>query len=311
MISAPPAEQTRYTLKAPHNLSPRIRWLRDYYFQGVKRKWNNEYTSWTTGTPWDFQYNELTFYIVPETYFYLQTFRSSFKQVAKPVALHPDFWSWSIVERRAWFVKEIMVRYLPVEILPGDLICGARFNIMTSCCLDQREAREYDGMLLGKAGACASLLWYHNHGYGNTGATSGHLIPDYPAALEKGWKGIHSDLESRFQQFSPAEQAGAKGAQLRAMMTAATIARDLAGEYQHICRDLADSRTRPWAPPGAGANGCQPEPHSLGTGVHLLGSDAIPMAYPHAGDERRKLPRTGSILWAHRPVPVPLLAALH
>jgi len=239
MVSAPPVEQARYSLKTPHNLSPRIQWLRDYYFQGVKRRWNNEYTSWTTGTTWDFQYNELTFYIVPETYFYLQTFRSSFKQVAKPVALHPDFWSWSIVERRAWFVKEIMVRYLPVEILPGDLICGARFNIMTSCCLDQREAREYDGMLLGKAGARASLLWFHNHGYGNTGATSGHLIPDYPSALEKGWKGIHSDLESRFQQLSPADQASAKGAQLRAMMTAATTARDLAGEYHRICRDMA------------------------------------------------------------------------
>ena len=86
---APP----RYAIKTPTNLSPRIQWLRDYYFQGVQRAWNNEYTSWTTGTPWDFQYNELTFYIVPETYAFLQTFRSSFKQMARPVALHPDFWT--------------------------------------------------------------------------------------------------------------------------------------------------------------------------------------------------------------------------
>ena len=71
---APP----RYAIKAPTNLSPRIQWLRDYYFQGVARAWNNEYTAWTTGTPWDFQYNELSFYIVPETYAFLQTFRSSF-----------------------------------------------------------------------------------------------------------------------------------------------------------------------------------------------------------------------------------------
>jgi len=83
----------------------------------VGRAWNNEYTSWTTGTPWDFQYNELTFYIVPETYAFLQTFRSSFKQVAHPVTLHPDFWKWSLPERRAWFNKEVMVRYLPKEIL--------------------------------------------------------------------------------------------------------------------------------------------------------------------------------------------------
>ena len=56
------------SIKQPHNLSPRIQWLRDYYFQGTARRWNNEFTSWTTGTPWDFQYEELPFYIVPETY---------------------------------------------------------------------------------------------------------------------------------------------------------------------------------------------------------------------------------------------------
>ncbi len=81
----------RYAIKTPANLSSRIQWLRDYYFQGVERAWNNEYTAWTTGTPWDFQYNELTFYIVPETYAFLQTFRSSFKQVARPVASAPGF----------------------------------------------------------------------------------------------------------------------------------------------------------------------------------------------------------------------------
>ncbi len=80
-------EKPRYAIKTPTNLSPRIAWLRDYYFQGVDRAWNNEYTSWTTGTPWDFQYNELTFYIVPETYAFLQTFRSAFQQVARPVGL--------------------------------------------------------------------------------------------------------------------------------------------------------------------------------------------------------------------------------
>ena len=70
------AEQ-RFAIKSPTNLSPRIQWLRDYYFQGVKRAWNNEFTAWTTGTPWDFQFNEITFYIVPETYTFFQTFRAS------------------------------------------------------------------------------------------------------------------------------------------------------------------------------------------------------------------------------------------
>lgn len=54
----------RYAIKQPHNLSPRIQMLRDYYFQGMDRKWNNEFVGFTTGTPWDIQYQEGNFYIV-------------------------------------------------------------------------------------------------------------------------------------------------------------------------------------------------------------------------------------------------------
>ena len=75
--------QPMYAIKEPRNLSPRVQWLRDYYFQGVNRAWNNEFTSWTTGMPWDFQYEELPFYIVPETYAFFSTFRSCFKQTAQ------------------------------------------------------------------------------------------------------------------------------------------------------------------------------------------------------------------------------------
>ena len=131
MSTATVTEKPQYAIKEPKNLSPRIKWLRDYYFRGVERAWNNEFTAWTTGTPWDFQYEELTFYIVPETYAFLQTFRSSFKQTARKVELHPDFWQWSLPERKAWFNQEVMVRYVPQEILPGDLIAGARFNVQT------------------------------------------------------------------------------------------------------------------------------------------------------------------------------------
>ena len=97
-------------------------------FPGTERAWNNEFLAWTTGTPWDVQFNEMTFYIVPETYALLQTLRGSFRQAARKVALHEAFWSWSLVERRAWFIREVMVAYMPKEILPGDLIAGGRFN---------------------------------------------------------------------------------------------------------------------------------------------------------------------------------------
>ena len=233
------AEKAKFEIKAPKNLSPRVRWLRDYYFQGVNRKWNNEYISYTTGTPWDFQYNELSFYIVPETYFYIPTFRSSFKQLARPVDLHPDFWRWSLPERRAWFMKEVLVKYHPIEILPGDLLAGARFNVMVSHCLNKQEAKAYDKMIYGKNGARAAMLWFHNHGYGNTGATSGHLVPGYARVIEHGWKAIHADIQKHYDALSPAERQGRKGAQLRAMLTASTMARDLAAEYHDLLVKMA------------------------------------------------------------------------
>jgi pyruvate-formate lyase len=229
----------KYAIKEPKNLSRRIQWLRDYYFQGVNRAWNNEWVSWTTGTPWDFQYEELPFYIVPETYAFFSTFRAAFQQTAKPVALPPDFWSWSIAERKAWFVKEVMVAYMPQEVLPGDLIAGARFNVQTSTCLTKREAREYSKLVYEKGGTREAVKWFHDHGYGNAGATSGHLIPDYARVIDNGWKGIHEELQARYEALPEGDKTGSKGAQLRAMQTAATTARDVAARYRDVCLELA------------------------------------------------------------------------
>ncbi len=234
-----------FMMKQPGNLSPRIKWLRDYYFKGVERRWNNEFTSWTTSTPWDFQFNELTFYIVPETYSFISTFRSSFNQSAGKVPLPAEFWDWSLPERRAWFVREVMVNQLPRELLPGDLIAGARFNVMTSTCLTEREARDYDRLVKGKGGAREAMFWLHNHGYGNCGATSGHLIPDYKAVIDLGWKHIHADLQNKHENLNPADRKGSKGAQLRAMLTASTMARDLAGRYAELCREQAEASPDP------------------------------------------------------------------
>ncbi|MBN1267720.1 MAG: hypothetical protein JXA25_19675 [Anaerolineales bacterium] len=231
--------EPRYRIKSPANNSPRIQWLRDYYFEGVARSWNNEMTSWTTGTPWDHQFEELTFYIVPETYAFHQTFKSSFNQVAKQVALPEEFWSWSLPERSAWFTREVVVNYLPQEILPGDLLAGARFNIMTSACLTEKESREHHRRMYGKGGTREQMKWLHDHGYGNAGATSGHLIPDYPRVLQEGFKGIHAEIQANFEKLSPAEQRGSKGAQLRAMAIAAEMPRQLAEQYSRLCAELS------------------------------------------------------------------------
>jgi len=233
----------RYSIKEPRNLSPRIKWMRDYYFQGNNRKWNNEFTGFTTGTPWDIQYQEGNFYIVPETYTFFPTFTGAFQQASFKVDLPEGFWEWSLPERQAWFVKEVMVYYLPHEVLPGDLIAGGRFNVQTSRCFNQKEAAEYSKTIYGKKGARAAELWFHNHGYGNAGATSGHLVADYPRILREGWKTVHEELSRKLSSLSQREYDSKKGHQIKAMLVAATMARDVAFEYSKVCAQLAENES--------------------------------------------------------------------
>ncbi|MBI5505921.1 MAG: hypothetical protein HY899_14080 [Deltaproteobacteria bacterium] len=239
------APRPHHAFKEPHGLSPRIQWLRDHYFRGLGRSWNNEFTCWTTGTAWDVVYDELAYYIVPETYAFFQTFRSSTLQAARPVPLEADFWNWSLPERRAWLIRKVMVDCVPQEVLPGDLIAGARFNILVSRAWTKRESARRDRLVNGPHAIRAAVKWFHEHGYGNSGATSGHLIPGHARALEIGWKGIHDEIESAYEALPARDKRGAKGAELRAMKTAATMSRDVAAKYAALCSRLADEEADP------------------------------------------------------------------
>ncbi len=227
------------TIKKPANLSSRVRWLRDYYFQGARRPWNNQQISFTTGTAWDLQYNECNYHIVPETFPFFQTFTSSYRQIAKPVALCAGFWDLSLAERRAWFNKEVMTRYMPREILPGDLIAGGRFNVHTSLCLTKKENAAQSDVLYGKKGLRRQAIAFHNHGFGNAGPTGGHLIPGYGRVLELGFKGLREEIDSHLEALSPADRRGPRGAQLRAMRTACEMPVELAGLYREEALRLA------------------------------------------------------------------------
>ncbi|MBW2593321.1 MAG: pyruvate formate lyase family protein, partial [Deltaproteobacteria bacterium] len=235
------AEKPEYHIKEPKGLSSRVKWLRDYYFEGVKRPWNNQFTAWSTGTPWDIQFPEFTYYIVPETFLLLDPLNGSFQQSARDVGLPDDFWNRSLPERRAWFIKEVMVNYVPQEVLPGDLVAGARFNIIASFCFNSPERKLYDRLLYGKKGARAGMKWFHDHGYGNAGCTSGHLVPGYERALKIGWKGIHAELETKYNALGEAEKQSSGGSQLRAMMAGARMPKELAAKYAVLCKDLAEN----------------------------------------------------------------------
>lgn len=226
-------------LKEPGELSPRIKWLRDYFFEGVNRDWNNEYSCYSTGTDWDILYDEIPYYIVPETYAFHKTFVASTRQAAKTVNMNEEFWKEPLVVRKALFLNEVVTGHLPCVIIENDLLAGSNFNVMTSMCFNKREARQYDKCINGKGGTAESMKWLHDHGYGNSGATGGHLIPDYEHVLKVGFKGIYKELLTIYESMSTDERSSKEGAQIRAMMITAKMPKDLADKYASLCLEEA------------------------------------------------------------------------
>lgn len=223
-------------IKQPGKLSSRVEFLRDYYFKGINRKWNNEYNVYSTGTPWDIQFDEISYYIVPEVYSFMSTFRSSCAQVAENIPMDKDFFKLSIPERKAIFTKEAAVNYMPLEILPNDLLAGSRFNMQGSMCLTKKETLERDKRVKE---ARRAMKFLYEHGYGNSGATSGHLIPDYAKILRSGFKAVYQDLEDKYNKLREEDNNGKRGSQLKAMMTAAKMPKELAEKYSELCLKLA------------------------------------------------------------------------
>ncbi|HHX80474.1 MAG TPA: hypothetical protein GX692_05370 [Acholeplasmataceae bacterium] len=218
-------------IKTPKNLTPRIEWLRNYYFEGVKRPWNNQFRCFTTGEEHDEIYNEITYYIVPETYTFFTTYQYGLPQIAHKIEVPEDFYSWSIAERKSWFVKEAMVEKVPLDVLPGDLLVGANFNLYSSHCLTKKEAAARRKVLYGKKGLRMETIEFHDRGFGNCGATSGHLIPDYEKIIRFGFKKIIEEIEEKYDSLTEKEKRGKKGSQLRAMRTAAMMPVELARKY--------------------------------------------------------------------------------
>jgi len=232
-------------LKEPYNLSPRIQWLRDYYFEGNKRKWNNESKCFTTGAADDIVYDEFTFYIVPEVYSFFNTFAKSFVIGAKKLTLPEDFYKRSLPDRKAFCIAQAIVEHVPQEILPGDLLCGARFNISVSRALDKRQTKTFVKLVRGKGGTRERLIEFRDRGYGNCGPTSGHLIPDYPTVLRSGFAGKLAYFQTLYNALSEEEKRGDKGNNLRAMMLSAETPVKLAKRYSAECKRLADQEIDP------------------------------------------------------------------
>jgi pyruvate-formate lyase len=234
-------KEFRSPVAKPHDLSPRSKWLRDYYFKGTERKWNNQYMPFTTGTDWDLIFEENNMYIVPEAHLYLGNkgkgvFESSMRSMALPIKLPENFWKLSLPERRILFFEEVMLNYIPQEIISeNDLIAGGRFHTQLSKVLTKKETKKFWKLNLRTRN---SVFRFHRSGFGNLGATGGHIIPDYETIIKKGYKFVYEKAKNRYDKLSKKEKEGPKGQELRAMIRAAEIPKKLAKRYAEECRRL-------------------------------------------------------------------------
>ena len=235
-----------FEIAKPHDLLPRSKWLREYYFKGPDREWNNEFSPYTTGTEWDIIWNELNYYIVPEVYMYIGkegkgVVETSFQAMAEPTDLPENFWDLSIPERRILFFEKTMVDYIPQEIISkNDLIAGARFNTQLSNCLTEEETETYWKNILKTR---QKFFKFHKSGFGNTGATAGHIIPDYETVLNKGFKYLHKKATDSYKKLSEKEKKDSKGEELRAIIRATEIPKKVAKKYAEECRLLMGEAT--------------------------------------------------------------------
>jgi formate C-acetyltransferase len=228
----------------PHDLSKKAKWLRDYYFKGTQRKWMNEYTSFTTGASWgDRVWNEGDYHIVPEVYGFIGVkgkglFGLSILQMAQTVDLPSGFWDLSLPERRATFFKTVMVDYLPQEIISeNDLLAGGRFNAQLSKCLNAKEYATFEKENLRNRTAA---FHFHQEGFGNAGATGGHLILDFKTVVDKGFSYLYDKAETTYANLSDKDKKGPKGETLRAMMISAEVPKELAQKYALECETLIE-----------------------------------------------------------------------
>ncbi|MBY9004731.1 MAG: hypothetical protein KGD73_12210, partial [Candidatus Lokiarchaeota archaeon] len=242
------SKKKKYEIAEPHDMSPRSKWMRDYYFKGDEREWKNQYMAFTTGTDWDIIWNETDYYIAPETHFYIGNkgkgvFESSLRSMAVQVELPDNFWKLSLPERRMIFFEEVMVNHVPHEIISNnDLIAGGRFNIQLSKCLTEKEAKAHWKKNIKTR---HKFFKYHKSGFGNVGATAGHLIPDYETIIKRGFKYVYEKATNGYDKLSQKEKNSEKGAELLAMIKAAEIPRKIAKKYAEECRTLKETASTP------------------------------------------------------------------
>ena len=228
------------TLWSPaETLSPRVRQLRDQYWDFYDRDYTNEVRAFTSGASWDQVYAPWNWTNAPEMMMFFEGAKAYLLADATEVKLPPGFWEQPLVVRRAIFFKRVLEEYLPVQILEGELVVGSHFSTAFSRTLTRSEARQFTRMekrFMNKVQRLDRL------GVGNCGAVPGHLIPDYPRVLREGWRAIQAEADGIARDTASTAQQRDLA---RAVSTCADGVRALADRYAAEADRLAAQESDP------------------------------------------------------------------
>jgi trans-4-hydroxy-L-proline dehydratase len=221
------------------SLSPRVQQLRAQYWDFYRRDYRNEVRSYTTGTPWDQVYAPWNWTNVPEMMIFFEGAKTYLLAAATRVDLPAGFWDEPLVVRRALFFREVAARHLPVQILDGERVVGSHFSTALSRTLKRGEARRFARL---EKRFLEQVTRLDRLGVGNCGAVPGHLIPDYPQVLQRGWQAIQAEADAIA---ADGGQPAAKRDLARAISICAEGVRTFGERYAHEAERLASREADP------------------------------------------------------------------
>ncbi|MGC9332730.1 MAG: pyruvate formate lyase family protein, partial [Anaerolineae bacterium] len=220
-------------------LSPRVRQLRDQYWDFYHRDYTNEVQAYTTDKRWDQVYAPWNWTNVPEMMMFFEGAKTYLLAGATSVKLPSGFWDEPLVVRRALFFMQVVKSHLPVQILDGELIVGSHFSTALSRTLARAEADEFRRL---EKQFLQQVRHLDELGIGNCGAVPGHIIPDYPRVLRHGWRAIKAEADAMARD--PAASMEQRNLAI-AIAVCADAARALAYRYSVEARRLGSLETDP------------------------------------------------------------------
>jgi formate C-acetyltransferase len=174
-------------------------------------------------------------YAPPESM--IDTLEVGFRVLAKKLDLPKDFWEQSLAVRRALVFQQVL-RQIPVNILPDELIAGFRSSTGMSVGLNQKEMEEFNKERLRLAKTQNKFLEW---GLASAMAAKGHLIEDVAKVLKKGFEGFRKEAQERMEKTSSPEKKDF----YKALIICCDAVREFQLRYAKEARDMAGKEKDP------------------------------------------------------------------